>query len=261
MNVVMINVTSRDDGLRVLDRVEAATETGEINVEDVAMVYKTDKGKVKIHQTADATAGKGAVKGGGLGLLVGIFAAPLVPAVAVGAGIGALVGTARDRGISDDLIKQAGQAIETYGAVVFVLADQANSLVITKLIDEAVASGAKVEYQVLSEDAQDLLRIQLQGRNKVAVGVQTNFPGMTVEQYDDVVNRMGFEPRGAGGPGLLFHWVTKTDDGIRVTDVWETQEDFDKFAEEKIGPITQAVGIQGQPETTYFDVHNYLTAG
>src|SRR6478752_8068689 len=148
LNVVMINVTSRDDGLRVLDRVDAGKDTGEINVEDVAMVYKTDKGKVKVQQTADATAGKGAVKGGGLGLLVGIFAAPLVPAVAVGAGVGALVGRARDRGISDDLVKQAGRAIETYGAVVFVLADQANSQAITTLIDAAVASGAKVDYQV-----------------------------------------------------------------------------------------------------------------
>ena len=128
LNVVMINVASRDDGLRVLDRVDSATEAGEITVEDVAMVYKSDNGKVKIHQTSDATAGTGAVKGGGLGLLVGIFAAPLVPAVAVGAGIGALVGKARDRGISD------------------------------KLIDEKVADGAKVEYEVLAEDAQTLLR-------------------------------------------------------------------------------------------------------
>jgi len=98
LNVVMINVTSRDDGLRVLDRLDSATETGEINVEDVAMVYRNEKGKVKIHQTADATAGKGAVKGGGLGLLVGVFAAPLVPAIAVGAGIGALVGKAATGG-------------------------------------------------------------------------------------------------------------------------------------------------------------------
>ena len=261
LNVVMINVTSRDDGLRVLDRVDAATETGEINVQDVAMVYKSDKGKVKIHQTADATAGKGAVKGGGLGLLVGIFAAPLVPAVAVGAGIGALVGRARDRGISDDLIKQAGQAIETYGAVVFVLADQANTQVITKLIDVAAAGGATVEYQVLSEDAQDLLRVQLKTGGKVAVGVQVDFKGMTLEQYDEVIKRMGFSPRGAGAPGSVFHSVTKTSDGIRVSDVWETQEDFEKFAEEKLGPITQEVGIQGQPEIQYFDVHNYLTAG
>ena len=261
LNVVMINVTSRDDGLRVLERVDAATETGEITVMDVAMVYKGDKGKVKIHQTADATAGKGAVKGGGLGLLVGIFAAPLMPAVAVGAGIGALVGKARDRGISDDLIKQAGQAIETSGAVVFVLADQANTAVIAKLIDEAAGGGAQVEYQVLSEDAQDLLRMQLKTGGKVAVGVQVEYKGMTLDQYDDVINRMGFEPRGAGGPGSLFHWVAKTSDGIRVTDVWETQEDFEKFAEEKIGPITQAVGVQSQPEIEYFDVHNYLTAG
>ena len=102
LNVVMINVTSRDDGVRVLDRLDAGTETGEVHVEDVAMVYRTDKGKVKIQQTSDATAAKGAVKGGGLGLLVGIIAAPLVPAVAVGAGVGALVGRARDGGISDE---------------------------------------------------------------------------------------------------------------------------------------------------------------
>jgi uncharacterized membrane protein len=115
-----------DDGLRVLDRLDTGTETGEINVEDVAMVYRTDKGKVKIQQSADATAAKGAVKGGGLGLLVGIIAAPLVPAVAVGAGIGALVGKARESGISDELIQQAGKAIENSAAVVFVLADQAS---------------------------------------------------------------------------------------------------------------------------------------
>ena len=261
LNVVMVNVSSRDDGLRVLDRVDAGTETGEINVEDVAMVYKNDKGKVKIHQTADATAGKGAVKGGGLGLLVGLFAAPLMPAVAVGAGIGALVGRARDKGISDDLIKQAGQAIETYGAVVFLLADQANTLVITKLIDEAAVGGSKVEYQVLSEDAQDLLRMQLKGGTEMAVGVQVDLPGMTLDQYDQVIERMGFEPGGPGGPGCLFHWVTKTADGVRVTDVWATREDYDTFAEVKIGPITEEVGASGQPETHYFEVHNYLTAG
>jgi len=261
MNVVMINVASRDDGLRVLDRVDSARETGEINVDDVAMVYKNEKGKVKIHQTADATAGKGAIKGGGLGLLVGIIAAPLVPAVAVGAGIGALVGKARDRGISDDLIKEAGNAIETYGAVVFVLADQANTQVITKMIDEAASGGAKVEYQVLSEDAQDLLRMQLKAGTQVAVGIQQDFKGMTLDQYDAATQQMGLTPRGAGPAGSLFHWVTNTDNGVRVTDVWESREAFEKFAQEKIGPTMQALGVDVHPEIQYFDVHNYMTAG
>ena len=64
-----------------------------------------------------------------------------------------------------------------------------------------------------------------------------------------------------GGPGGLFHWVTKTGDGIRVVDVWESREAFDRFAQEKIGPITQEVGIPSAPELTFYEVHNYLTAG
>jgi hypothetical protein len=95
----------------------------------------------------------------------------------------------------------------------------------------------------------------------MAVGVQLDFKGATLEQYDEVIKRMGFQPGGAGGPGGLFHWVTKTADGIRVTDVWDSRETFDKFAQEKIGPITQEVGVPGPPEIQFFEVHNYLTAG
>ena len=95
----------------------------------------------------------------------------------------------------------------------------------------------------------------------MAVGVQLDFKGATLEQYDEIVKRMGFKPKGAGGPGGLFHWVTKTADGIRVTDVWESREVFDKFAQEKIGPISQEVGVQAPPEIQFFEVHNYLTAG
>jgi hypothetical protein len=59
----------------------------------------------------------------------------------------------------------------------------------------------------------------------------------------------------------MFHWVTKTDDGIRVVDVWDSKEAFEKFAQDEIGPFTQEVGIPSPPEIQFFDVHNYLTAG
>ena len=95
----------------------------------------------------------------------------------------------------------------------------------------------------------------------MAIAVQLEFKGVTLDQYDQVVKKMGFKPGGKGEPGGIFHWVTKTADGIRVTDVWESREVFDKFAQEKIGPITQEVGVTGPPEITFFDVHNYLTAG
>jgi hypothetical protein len=95
----------------------------------------------------------------------------------------------------------------------------------------------------------------------MAVAVQLDFRGGTLEQYDQVIEKMGFQKGGPGGPGGLFHWVAKTDEGIRVTDVWETKEAFDTFAQEKILPITQEVGVPGPPEIQFFEVHNYLTAG
>jgi hypothetical protein len=55
--------------------------------------------------------------------------------------------------------------------------------------------------------------------------------------------------------------VTATEDGIRVTDVWETQAQFEQFAQEQIGPFTQEVGFEAPPELTYHDVHSHFTAG
>jgi hypothetical protein len=66
----------------------------------------------------------------------------------------------------------------------------------------------------------------------MAVAVQLEFPGATLEQYDQVIKKMGFTPRGPGAPGGIFHWVTKTNDGIRVMDVWETKEQFERLSRE-----------------------------
>jgi hypothetical protein len=35
----------------------------------------------------------------------------------------------------------------------------------------------------------------------MAVAVQLEFPGATLEQYDQVIKKMGFTPGGPGGPG------------------------------------------------------------
>ena len=90
------------------------------------------------------------------------------------------------------------------------------------------------------------------------VAVILNFKGSTLDQYDQVIEKMGLTPGGAVPPGALFHWATKTDDGFKVVDVWETREQFDKFADEQIGPLTQEAGITTPPEIHSHDVHNYL---
>ncbi len=95
----------------------------------------------------------------------------------------------------------------------------------------------------------------------MAVAMVLDFKGATLEQYDQVIGKMGFTPGGAGAAGGMFHWVTATPTGIRVTDVWESREQCDEFARTQIGPITAEVGIPEPPTMTFHDVHNYLTSG
>ena len=94
----------------------------------------------------------------------------------------------------------------------------------------------------------------------MAVGVVLDFEGATLEQYDQVIKLMGLTPGGATAPGGLFHWVTQTDTGIRVTDVWDKKEVFEAFAKDQIGPLSAKAGFAGPPQITFYAVHNYLKA-
>ena len=94
----------------------------------------------------------------------------------------------------------------------------------------------------------------------MVVGVIEDHRGATLEQYDRVIARMGFTAGGQVLPGCLFHWVTGTKDGIRIVDVWESPERYERFAEE-IGPHAREVGYPNPPETTFYEVHNHLSAG
>jgi hypothetical protein len=93
----------------------------------------------------------------------------------------------------------------------------------------------------------------------MAVAVELNFRGATLDQYDQVIQKMGLKQGGATPPGAISHWVAKTDDGFRVVDVWESKETFERFAQEKIGPYTREAGIESEPEMKFYDVHNWLT--
>jgi hypothetical protein len=93
----------------------------------------------------------------------------------------------------------------------------------------------------------------------MAVAIVMDFQGATLEQYNEVMKLMSLDDGTRHSPpGALFHWVTKTDDGIRVTDVWESMEQFEEFAQKEIGPYSQQVGIPAPPTTTTHEVHNYL---
>jgi hypothetical protein len=78
---------------------------------------------------------------------------------------------------------------------------------------------------------------------------------MTAAQYDEVIKRL--ESAGAGAPkGRLYHVCYGSGDQLRVTDVWESRETMDRFAQ-TLMPILTQVGIDvGQPVIT--EVHNTI---
>ena len=92
----------------------------------------------------------------------------------------------------------------------------------------------------------------------MAVAYEMRFEGGTLEQYDRVMELRGLTGEGPAPEGAIFHWVAKTDDGLIVVDVWETDEQFNRFAEEQIGPYTKQVGIPVPPIMTRYVVHNTL---
>src|ERR1700681_2334161 len=95
----------------------------------------------------------------------------------------------------------------------------------------------------------------------MAVAVQLDFEGATLDQYDEINERIGLLPGGPASPQEFFHWVAKTDAGFRVVGVWESREAFEKFAREKLSPIYHEVGVARPPEIQFFEVHNYLAGG
>ncbi len=92
----------------------------------------------------------------------------------------------------------------------------------------------------------------------MAVGVLVDYPDVTLEQYDEVVEIMGLLPGGPPPSGVLFHCVTKTDTGIRIIDVWDSRQALVEFQEETIVPLFRKIGVMHPPQTTFFEVHNYF---
>jgi hypothetical protein len=72
-------------------------------------------------------------------------------------------------------------------------------------------------------------------------------PSLSSQQYDEIIKRL--EAAGEGSPkGRLFAVAFGPTDALRVSDIWDTQENFDRFAQ-TLMPLLQELGVDpGTPE-------------
>jgi hypothetical protein len=67
------------------------------------------------------------------------------------------------------------------------------------------------------------------------------------EQYTRVARAL-IDPTPAG---LILHVAGPTDEGVRVIDVWETEEAWDRFRADRLAPAIAALGGPSYPEQTF----------
>lgn len=78
--------------------------------------------------------------------------------------------------------------------------------------------------------------------------------GGTLEQYEQIRELVDWEsnkPKGA-----VFHVATHDGNALRVTDIWESAEDFNNFVQERLMPATMQAGVPGQPQVEIYPVHS-----
>ncbi|MBR7830905.1 hypothetical protein KDK95_31665 [Actinospica sp. MGRD01-02] len=70
----------------------------------------------------------------------------------------------------------------------------------------------------------------------MAVLIETEFQGVTAQQYDAVDQRAGTR---SGRPveGLICHTAMVTGAGLRVVDVWESPEAFQAYFTQRLEPL------------------------
>jgi hypothetical protein len=84
----------------------------------------------------------------------------------------------------------------------------------------------------------------------------TAAPGMTTELYDESISRL--EKSGDWLPdGLEFHVAFKSNGTFRVSEIWDTREQFDAFGE-RLMPVLKDVGIELSGEPEMLEIYNII---
>lgn len=76
-------------------------------------------------------------------------------------------------------------------------------------------------------------------------------PGATLEQYDQVNERLGSEKP----EGVHVHIAGKTDRGLRVIEVWDSPEHIERYMAAGLGEALEEFELP-EPTITEFEVHN-----
>ena len=110
----------------------------QLTVEGVALVTNDADGNVTITETGDHLGRKGLAIGGGVGLVVGLFAPPLLASVVVGGAAGGLVGKFARHRVESGLEEKMGAALPPGSAGIVAIYDRGKAGTVNATLASAV---------------------------------------------------------------------------------------------------------------------------
>jgi uncharacterized membrane protein len=121
------------------DALVTLVQDKQLEVEGVALVTVDPDGTVSVKETGDHLGRKGLAIGGGVGLVVGLLAPPLLASVVVGGAAGALVGKFTRHRVESGLGEKLGAALPPGSAGIVAIYDRSKG----GTVDTTMASAVK----------------------------------------------------------------------------------------------------------------------
>lgn len=93
----------------------------------------------------------------------------------------------------------------------------------------------------------------------MSVVMLMRWDGVTLDQYDEARKLVRWEEETPAGG--MFHVAAHDGQSLRITDVWESAEQFQQFAEQRLMPGVAQLGLPGEPQVEIYPAHAIFTPG
>jgi uncharacterized membrane protein len=141
---------NEDEAGEVLKEFKVMDREGAIELIDAAAIVHGADGKVRFEETADPSGKKWAKRGAIAGGLVGlIFPPSILGAAAVGAAGGGIWGKVRDKGVSDEQLREIGESIPKGDSAIIAVAEDR----VVDRLESGIEGYRKIARHALSADA------------------------------------------------------------------------------------------------------------
>jgi uncharacterized membrane protein len=172
MENLILYVATYDDAAAATEDYKdlKAAEEADLDVVSSVVMHRDADGKVSVDEHGTGQVKSGTLIGGGAGLVLGLFAPPLLAATAIGAGVGAIAGKLAERHEE----KKMGVDLESYlppdsSAIVAVIDDR-----YLDRIDAALSKAIKkVDKAIDKDDYEELQKAIDEGGADIAKAISS----------------------------------------------------------------------------------------